>query len=301
VALNELLPSPLAFEAAQALGELASGATENRTGDERWQPPGLWRALAAGDWTTLADGPTPGADGELGLLDLCTVAEAWGRALVGLPLVGTLAARRWLAERPDADVAMTVPVEEFGSRVVITHPQQVTMVLDGDAAVPVGQLGDVDAWCPTLPLATASATFTVPGPAALDAAVLWMAETVGVADRALQEAVEYAKVRKQFGQPIGAFQAVKHRLADMHCNVELARSGVAWYCSEPRSMPGTVGTVLQMCSTVVEGAIQVFGGIGYTWECDLHFALRHVAQSHRLITALVDSAGLPLPALVTVG
>lgn len=300
MALHQLLPSPLAFEAAQALGELAAGATDNRTGDERWTPPGLWTQLAAGDWTTLADGPTPGADGELGLLDLCTVAEAWGRALIGLPLLDTLASRRWLAQRPAADVATTVPVAEFGSW-LITHPRQVGTVLDGDRAVPAGEVGDVDTWCPTLPLAAASATFTVPGPAALDAAVLFLAQTVGVTDRALHEAVEYAKVRKQFGQPIGAFQAIKHRLADMHCNVELARSGVAWYCSEPESMPGTVGTVLQMCSTVVEGAVQVFGGIGYTWECDLHFALRHVAQSHRLITALVDSAGLPVPAMVRVG
>src|SRR6202020_3527621 len=69
--------------------------------------------------------------------------------------------------------------------------------------------------------------------AARDAAVLAAAEAVGAAAECLRRSVAHAKLREQFGQPIGRFQAVKHRLANMHCDAELAASALAWACFEP--------------------------------------------------------------------
>lgn len=297
---TQVLPSPVAAEAAAGLAEVITGATANKSGPQRWQPERLWADLAAGGWTSLADGDAPGADGDLAWYDLTVVVEAWGRALVGLPLVPTLVVRRWLADRPDADAAIAIPVPEFDTT-LLPYADTAALMLDGTTAVPLPDVSETNTWCPSMPIATTSAIAALPTRVALDLAVLTLAEAVGVADRALQEAVEYAKIRKQFDRPIGSFQAVKHRLADMHCNVELARSGVTWFATQREEMAGTVGTVLQMCSTVVEGAVQVFGGIGYTWECDLHFTLRHIAQAHRVITALVESAQLPDAPQIVVG
>jgi alkylation response protein AidB-like acyl-CoA dehydrogenase len=300
MAVTQVLPSPVAGEAVAGLVEIVQDAVTDQTGDQRWRPDHLWSELAKGGWTALADADSPGAEGDLAWYDLTVVAEAWGRSLVGLPLIPTLVARRWLKERPAVDVAIGIAVAEFEST-LLPYADAVSCVFDLHGVVERPELGDLDRWCPTMPMATAAHAQPLPVPVALDLAALTLAEAVGVADRALTEAVEYAKIRKQFDRPIGSFQAVKHRLADMHCNVELARSGVTWFCSAPEQMAGTVGTVLQMCSNVVEGAVQIHGGIGYTWECDLHFAMRHVAQAHRVVTALVAGAGLPDAPQIVVG
>lgn len=283
------LASPLGLEVTEAVRQMA---VEGTVGDVRWSPPRLWTELAAGGWTELADGAAPGADADLTLLDLCVLAEAWGRSLVGLPLLSTLAARRWLTERPPADTAITLVVPEW-DKFLLPYPAQATQVLTGDglAPAPDGAV-DLDDHAPSLPLGRSD---RAPGPAAppqalRDFALLVTAEAVGATDRALWGAVEYAKTRFQFGRAIGSFQAIKHTLADMHRDVELARSGVTWFSNEPEAMPDRVAYVLQMCASVVERAIQVYGGIGYTWECDLHWSLRHVTQAHRLAVAALAAA-----------
>ena len=274
------LPSTLGLEVTEAVGQMA---LEGVTGEVRWAPPQLWRELAAGGWTEVADGDTPGADAEVGLLDLCVMAEAWGRALVGLPLLSTLAVRRWLTGRPPADTALTVVVPEHG-RFLVPYP----------AAAPA-EGGSLDDYAPSLPVGrfdTAPAPAAHPG-ALRDFALLLTAEAVGATDRALQDTVDYAKTRFQFGRAIGSFQAVKHTLADMHRDVELARSGYTWFSNDPSAL-GSAPYVLQLCASVVERAIQVYGGIGYTWECDLHWSLRHVTQAHRLVVAALAASPVEL-------
>ncbi|MEV4135410.1 acyl-CoA dehydrogenase family protein [Dactylosporangium sp. NPDC049742] len=282
------LPSPLGLEVTDAVHQMA---VEGTTGEDRWSPVKLWGELAAGGWTELADGDTPGTDADVTLLDLCVMAEAWGRALVGLPLLSTLAARRWLAERPPAGTPVTLVVPEW-NRFLLPYPMQAALVLSGDGTAPVTGEFTVDDHAPSLPLGRAD---TAPGPLApagalRDYALLATAEAVGATDRALQDTVEYAKTRVQFGRPIGSFQAVKHTLADMHRDVELARSGVTWFSNDPAAMTGGAPYVLQLCASVVERAIQVYGGIGYTWECDLHWSLRHVTQAHRLVVAALTAS-----------
>jgi alkylation response protein AidB-like acyl-CoA dehydrogenase len=108
------------------------------------------------------------------------------------------------------------------------------------------------------------------------------AESTGVAQRALDMAVEYAKDRKQFERPIGAYQAVSHRCAQMLLEVEGARSATyyaAWALDhEPESAAVAASMAKAYASDagwrVTASALQVHGGIGFTWEHDLHFFLK---------------------------
>jgi alkylation response protein AidB-like acyl-CoA dehydrogenase len=108
------------------------------------------------------------------------------------------------------------------------------------------------------------------------------AESTGIAQRTLEMAVEYAKDRQQFGRPIGAYQAVSHRCAQMLLETENARSavyGAAWAAdAEPDSLPLAASTAKAYASDagwrVPDASIQVHGGIGFTWEHDLHFFLK---------------------------
>jgi alkylation response protein AidB-like acyl-CoA dehydrogenase len=108
------------------------------------------------------------------------------------------------------------------------------------------------------------------------------AELLGGAARALDMAVEYAKERVQFGRPIGSFQAVKHRCADMLVDVEGMRSTVYWaaWCITAGDDEASIAasTAKIWCSDaskrVMASALQVHGGIGFTWEHDLHFFLK---------------------------
>jgi alkylation response protein AidB-like acyl-CoA dehydrogenase len=108
------------------------------------------------------------------------------------------------------------------------------------------------------------------------------AESTGVAQRTMEMAVEYAKDRQQFGRPIGAYQAVSHRCAQMLLETENSRSavyGAAWAAdAEPDSLPLAASMAKAYASDagwrVPDASIQVHGGIGFTWEHDLHFFLK---------------------------
>jgi alkylation response protein AidB-like acyl-CoA dehydrogenase len=134
------------------------------------------------------------------------------------------------------------------------------------AAAPAMRLGGADAVDDLLDRAAAGAS----------------AEMLGSASRALDMAVEYAKDRVQFGRPIGSFQAVKHRCADMLVDVEGMRSTAYWaaWCIGARDPDASVAasTAKIWCSDaakrVMSSALQVHGGIGFTWEHDLHLYLK---------------------------
>jgi alkylation response protein AidB-like acyl-CoA dehydrogenase len=108
------------------------------------------------------------------------------------------------------------------------------------------------------------------------------AESTGVAQRTMEMAVAYAKDRQQFGRPIGSYQAVSHRCAQMLLETENARSavyGAAWAAdAEPKSLPRAASMAKAYASDagwrVPDASIQVHGGIGFTWEHDLHFFLK---------------------------
>ncbi|MGW2287442.1 acyl-CoA dehydrogenase family protein [Streptomyces phaeochromogenes] len=122
------------------------------------------------------------------------------------------------------------------------------------------------------------------------AAVALAAEQVGVASRALDMAVEYAKVRHQFGRPIGSFQAVKHLLADVLLEVESARAAAHYALlaaeNEDPELPSVASLAKAFCSDAclqaTEQNIQVHGGIGFTWEHPAHLYLKRAKTSQLL-------------------
>jgi alkylation response protein AidB-like acyl-CoA dehydrogenase len=141
------------------------------------------------------------------------------------------------------------------------------------------------------------------------------AESTGVAQRTMEMAVAYAKDRQQFGRPIGSYQAVSHRCAQMLLETENARSavyGAAWAAdAEPESLPLAASMAKAYASDagwrVPDASIQVHGGIGFTWEHDLHFFLKRGranasmfgdARWHRerVAGAILAEAAEPVPA-----
>ena len=122
------------------------------------------------------------------------------------------------------------------------------------------------------------------------ACVALAAESTGLAQRALEMSVAYAKDRQQFGRPIGAYQAVSHRCAQMLLETENSRSavyGAAWAAdAEPGSLPLAASMAKAYASDagwrVPDMAIQVHGGIGFTWEHDLHFFLKRAKADGEL-------------------
>ena len=138
-------------------------------------------------------------------------------------------------------------------------------------------------------------------------AVALAAEQVGGAQACLDAAVEYAKVRVQFGRPIGSFQAVKHKCADLLVQVEGARSAAyhaTTVAAEGSSeLPVSAALAAACCADAFTHAakenIQIHGGIGYTWEHDAHLYLKRAKSSEQLFggpaahrTRLADLVGI---------
>ena len=126
---------------------------------------------------------------------------------------------------------------------------------------------------------------------ALDhARVALAAEQVGAAERCLEMALEYAKTREQFGRPIGSFQAIKHKLADVFVRVESARSAAyhaAWIAAHrPEELATAAAMAKAYCSEAffhaASESVQIHGGIGFTWEHDAHLFFKRARASEAL-------------------
>jgi alkylation response protein AidB-like acyl-CoA dehydrogenase len=123
------------------------------------------------------------------------------------------------------------------------------------------------------------------------AAVALAAEQVGGAQRCLDMSVEYAKERVQFGRPIGSFQAIKHKCADMLLEVESAKSAAyyaGWAAAESSDeLPVVASLAKAYCSDAYFHAaaenIQIHGGIGFTWEHDAHLYFKRAKSSELLL------------------
>jgi alkylation response protein AidB-like acyl-CoA dehydrogenase len=168
----------------------------------------------------------------------------------------------------------------------------VTALDSADPSTPVGTVS-FDAPAELVVAVPATAALVVPLVAAA-------AELVGVADRALALSVDYAKTRHQFGQPIGAFQGVKHRLADSYVALERARS-LTWLAATScgahrladtdtwRAALLAKAAANDAADLATRGAVAVHGAIGQTWEHDAHLLLRRAWIGTAL---LGDSASL---------
>jgi alkylation response protein AidB-like acyl-CoA dehydrogenase len=137
------------------------------------------------------------------------------------------------------------------------------------------------------------------------------AELVGGMQRTLDITVEYAKTRKQFGKPIGTFQAVQHQCADMYLETESSRSAVyyaGWALEENSPDASTAVSIAKMYAsdaarTVGNRGIQIHGGMGFTWENDVHLYYRRAKGSEtafgdatfhreRIATKVIDTVAI---------
>ncbi len=231
-----------------------------------------------------------GADGTVA--DLAAGLAAAAEDLVPGPLLGTAlgslllvdcpAAKELLTAVADGEATIAVALDASGA-VLDAHPGSWLLVPHGDGHVllppgtvaveplapfdfsrPLGRIGAVSGDVLNLP------------PVDDLAAVLAVAEAAGVARRCLTMAVEYAKVREQFGHPIGSFQSVKHLCAEMLCRAEAAEA-LAWdAANDPQPLAVACAAAIALDAAVgnAKDCIQVLGGIGFTWEHDAHLFLR---------------------------
>ncbi|MFG2879521.1 acyl-CoA dehydrogenase family protein [Streptomyces sp. NPDC048337] len=134
------------------------------------------------------------------------------------------------------------------------------------------------------------------------ASTVLAAEAVGAAGQALARTVEYVNQREQFGRAIGSFQAVKHRLADLYVQVQAARSAAYYAAWDPDQGGLALAQALEALRMTAGEAIQLHGGIGFTWEHDAHLYFKRAAADellfgpvHRLRAHAADGAGLFTP------
>ncbi|MGW5386599.1 acyl-CoA dehydrogenase family protein [Nocardia sp. NPDC003963] len=257
-AAHDMVGGPLLTSAVAGL------VTAGRLPEE--QPCGIALDTVAGDGATSGNGPA--ALDSAGLLSgswESVLGAASGTAVL-LP-VDTAEGRRWCLLGPDT---------------------------------PGLQLEALEPLDPTTPLARVRCTGARVDPDAVFApeyavedllVALFVAELAGVTGWCLTTAVEYAKVREQFGRRIGSFQAVKHICAWMLCRTELIRSVAADAAAAVDSGGGELPIAAAIAATIsldaaVETAkdcIQVLGGIGFTWEHDAHLYLRRATALRQLL------------------
>lgn len=224
----------------------------------------LWRELGTAGFFALR---VPEADGGvgLGLPEAVLVFEEAGRVLLPGPLVATHLAAGVVDGAAEGDVVVT-DVDRGG----LVEWLEEADVVRGDAAGAVA-LQSVDPLTPLhrVPGARARAVDPV-------AVLLTAAEQLGTATRACELAVQHARTREQFGQPIGAFQAVKHLCAQMLVRAETARAAV--YAAAVTADPVDIAAARLLADEAAErGArdcLQVHGGMGFTWECAVHLHLK---------------------------
>ena len=274
--------------ARDLLDDLSSSASvrAHLASGEPWDRK-LWTAMVEQGWTLVA---VPEDKGGLGMswVEAAILCEQVGAHVAPVPIVQQLIAS---ASTGVDDVLATVAWS--GGREVVPYAASAARVV----AVVGDELHVVDRAAsepePAMDVTREVGWFTPSAGRALGAAdavarhidvgaTLLAAELLGAAQHMLDESVAYAKDRVQFDKPIGSFQAVKHRLADMLVDVEGMRSAVyyaAWCLSAGHPDASiAASTAKAWCSDaatrVLASALQVHGGIGFTWEHDTHLYLK---------------------------
>jgi alkylation response protein AidB-like acyl-CoA dehydrogenase len=305
------------------------------------EPPvdtGLWQGAAGLGWFGLALPEVQGGSG-YGVMEAALLFQEIGRAVVPGPWLGTVLAARALAGVParrDPLARLLAGEVRVG---VIDDPADALgrgTHVDGEARA-VLDAGTADAWLvlgaervryvagepgtvrvrsgcsmdPTRRIGSvvfaAAEAAAIGGDAQrrrLEGATLVAAEALGVAERTLELSVDYAKVRRQFGKPIGTFQAIKHRCADMAVRAEVARAMVTYAAVALDEGEAGAARHVAMAKALAGGAavanatdnIQNHGGMGYTWESDAHLYLKRARLLEHCFgtrTAHLDALAAP--------
>jgi alkylation response protein AidB-like acyl-CoA dehydrogenase len=274
----------------------------------------LWRELCELGWPGIAVGEKHGGQG-LGAVELAVLLEELGAACAATPFLGSVLAagalqaagsdaqrERWLGGLATGELrgalgaaGQLVPDADGADVVVVVDPAARTAhLVEGSAVRPVTAVD------PTRRFGTVEAgggeALDGDAGAAIDRALVAVsADLVGVCRRALEMSVEYVKERKQFGVPVGTFQAVQHRAAQMLLDTEGGRAAAlfaAWTAdAEPDRLPRAAAMAKAWCSdagrAVTGSAIQLHGGIGFTWEADVHWLFKRA----QLDAALLGGGG----------
>lgn len=239
-----------------------------------------------------------GAGGELA--DAAIVLRELARGLVPTPLLGTTLAELALLAADEVDEEAIAGLAEGTSiGAVVFDPDYVVNGDVADVVVAVDR-GGLARWTgftshrvhtmdPTRRLARlqpreTDAIGADPGLADL-AAILIASEQIGAAERCLELTVDYAKSRVQFGRPIGSFQALKHRMADLYVAVSAARAIVDEAIADPSPVSAALARVAAtnaFDSAAAEG-IQMHGGIAITWEHDMQLYFKRAHGSAQLL------------------
>jgi alkylation response protein AidB-like acyl-CoA dehydrogenase len=243
---------------------------------------GLWKHLE--DWLELGRGP---------MVDLCLFLEETGAVLAPGPFFATTVLWAGLGFDGVGTVAfiddLNMPYTIDADRV----DQVAVLVPEGAVVIEASrlQLRPVETidWTRRLVEVSGSGEFGAPIPADVDrlrerACVALSAELLGTTRWLLQHTIAYAKERHQFGRPIGSFQAVKHRLADLYVRVQAARSAAYYAAWETGAVSARLALAqgLEALRAAAGEAIQLHGGIGFTWEHHAHLYFKRAVADELL-------------------
>ena len=273
-----------------------------------------WREMSELGWPGIFIDEEHGGQG-LGSVELVILMEELGYALAPCPFFSGAAAglvlqhagseeqrERWLPGIASGEARAAVGLSANGEAALVADADSAELILlleNGSGTLVERSAAEIE------PVETIDATRRFgrvravsggeplggdPGPARDRIAVALAAELTGVAQRALEMSVEYARERKQFGRPVGSYQAVSHRCAQMLLEVEGSRSATyyaGWIAdAEPETLPFAASMAKAYASdagwSVTASALQVHGGIGFTWEHDLHFFLKRAKTDGHL-------------------
>ncbi|MEV0764024.1 acyl-CoA dehydrogenase family protein [Nocardia sp. NPDC050435] len=296
-------------------------ATMRDQGADSWRA--YWPALAdLGIFRVAVAEDAGGAGGSV--TDLAVLVEQAAHDLVGGPVLATALANLITAGALDEDMPCGVALDEpsvlaaSGSVLLNGSWNSVLGAAAGTSVLLGVRTPDGPRWCllppdatglrvealtaldPATPLARvhcadvevpAERVFATPHAVEDLAVVLATAELAGLAGWCLETAVEYAKVREQFGRKIGSFQALKHICAWMLCRTELIRAVAADAAAAvddggaelPIAAASAAAIALDAAVETTKDCIQVLGGIGFTWEHDAHFYLRRATALRALL------------------
>ncbi len=285
-------PSELGSEVAEFIRDTMRRATggANVATYIEGDSPVEWKTLSEAGWDLVG---VIEDDDSATLRDLVEIGRAWGDTLIQLPLIPTLIAKRHssralehegpvtfsISTKTTADGSGCIPFGQIEGILVLDSFESGATGLAVPGSTPENYAASLRA--SIVPMLTAFSD-----EAAYELKTVWAAEAVGVAQRVLADAVEFTKQREQFGKPIGTFQAVKHHLANAHIAAQVAETAAIWASLERETADLAVRTSFEESLKSLHLSAQVYGGLGFTWEMGIHFALRHVTMLRELVGEL---------------
>jgi alkylation response protein AidB-like acyl-CoA dehydrogenase len=293
--------------ARDLLAERATFARVREHAEAGTTDTALWKELCELGWPGIAISEANGGQ-SLGTIELSILSEELGRVVAPVPFLASAMAacvieqagsdeqrERWLPGLASGETIGALAGAVDGTSELVTSGAEADVFVlvedDGSGRLVTAQEADVTKVAAIDPTRSAARVSAADGageqlehgcPGLGRALVAVSSELVGVAERALEMTLTYVKDRKQFGVPVGAYQAVSHRCAQMLLETEQARSLTAFAAWSADANPDGLAEAAAMAKAaasqagreVTAAAIQMHGGIGFTWEADVHWLFK---------------------------